>query len=70
MMVANMRKRAGMSQRELGAMLGKTQQGVASWESGRAEPSITMLKKMARIFGCTVDELIRDEPEEKTERTG
>ena len=67
MMVANMRKRAGMSQRELGEMLGKTQQGVASWESGRSEPSIRMLKAMARIFGCTVDELIRDEPEEKTE---
>lgn len=70
MMIAAMRKRAGMSQRELGERVGYSQQGVASWEIGRAEPSIQMLKRLAGIFGCTVDELIRDEPEEKTEGVG
>lgn len=58
------RKAAGMTQQDLAARLFVHQTAVAGWENGRAQPSIDKLLRLSEIFGCTVDELLRDGGEE------
>jgi len=49
-----------MTQAELAIMLGVTEMTISNYERGEREPSIDNLKKMADIFGVTVDELISE----------
>ena len=52
------RKRLGMTQDRLAERLGVTAQAVSKWENDQACPDITMLPKLAEIFGITTDELL------------
>lgn len=52
------REKKGISQAQLAMMLGVTQGSVSAWETGRWEPSIDMIRKIAQILDVTVDELI------------
>ncbi len=54
------REQAKMTQAELAIMLGVTEMTISNYERGEREPSIDNLKKMADIFGVTVDELISE----------
>ena len=54
------REHAKMTQAELAIMLGVTEMTISNYERGEREPSIDNLKKMADIFGVTVDELISE----------
>lgn len=56
--IKEMRRAIGMSQYVLAGKLNVTQGAVSSWENGRCFPTIDKLWQMARLFGCTVDELI------------
>jgi putative transcriptional regulator len=38
-------------------MIGKSKAAVSAWENGKANPSIPTSIKIARIFGCTVEDL-------------
>lgn len=58
-MFSDFRKKANLSQKQLADKLHVTQQSVSQWEKGLREPSIEMLKKLAEIFNCTIDELVR-----------
>lgn len=49
-----MRKEAGMSQKELGELLGVGQTTVSAWEIGRNEPDNESLAKMGKLFGCSI----------------
>ncbi len=53
------RMKRGLSQRELGALLGVTDKAVSKWENGRAKPTTDTLRKLAAVFGCEVEELLR-----------
>lgn len=66
MNLSELRKNKGISQEELAKALGVTQGNISAYETGRWEPSIQMLKKLASILDCTVDELLTD-PKEKFE---
>lgn len=55
--VAN-RKRLGLTQDQLAEQLGVTAQAVSKWENDQSCPDITMLPKLAEIFGITVDALL------------
>lgn len=50
-----LRQREGLSQAELAKHLNMSQQGVAQWETGKSEPSIEMLAKIAAFFHTTTD---------------
>ena len=52
------RKDLGLTQDELGYKLGVTNKAVSKWETGDNLPDIMMLKKLAQVFGLTVDELL------------
>ena len=48
-----------LSQRELGNRLGVCNQTVSFWESGRHEPDLDTLLKIAELFQVTVDYLLK-----------
>ena len=61
-MVANslkdLRKSKCLSQRDVARMLNVTQQAIASWETGRTEPSNMALVEIADYFNVSVDYLL------------
>lgn len=56
--IASERYRIGATQEQLAKMLGVATNTVANWETGRFEPTGSNLKKMASIFGCSIDYLL------------
>lgn len=52
------RKKAGMTQAQLAQKLDVTQECITMWETGKRKPDIVTLKKLAKILGCTADELL------------
>jgi transcriptional regulator with XRE-family HTH domain len=55
------RKNKGLSQRELGEILGVTQQAVGRWEKKLAFPDTATLPKLAKYFGVTTDYLLSND---------
>lgn len=47
-----------MSQIELSKKVGVTDSAICQYESGKRTPNIKMLKKIATVFNCSVDELL------------
>ncbi len=56
------RKRLGLTQDQLAEKLGVTAQAVSKWENDQSCPDITMLPKLAEIFGTTTDALLGSAP--------
>lgn len=59
------RKRLGLTQDALAEQLGVTAQAVSKWENDQFCPDITMLPRLAGIFGITTDTLLGLEPPAK-----
>lgn len=59
-----LRRKAGLSQEDLGYKLNVTRQTVSKWELGQTTPEMDKLIEMSKIFNISVDELIN---ENKTE---
>jgi len=58
------RKRLGLTQDRLAELLGVTAQAVSKWENDQSCPDITMLPKLAEVFGITTDKLLGIEKQE------
>lgn len=56
--IAEYRKRKKLTQDQLAEQLGITAQAVSKWENDQSCPDITMLPKLAEIFGISVDTLL------------
>ena len=54
-----------LTQQELAERLGVSRQTVNAVELGKYVPSTMLASKMARLFGCSVEELFQPEEEEK-----
>ncbi|MBQ8580446.1 MAG: helix-turn-helix domain-containing protein [Oscillospiraceae bacterium] len=52
------RKRLSLTQDQLAEKLGVTAQAVSKWENDQSCPDITMLPRLAEIFGISVDALL------------
>ena len=52
-----LRTEKGLSQVQLGDMLGVTNKAVSKWENGSAKPNTVLIPKLAEILGVTVEEL-------------
>ena len=48
----------GLSTSQLGAVMGKSEGAVRSWETGKAKPDAETLIKLARYFECSIDYLL------------
>ena len=53
------RCKLGISQTEMAERLGVTNKAVSKWETGKAKPTTNTLRKMAVLFGRSVDELLQ-----------
>ena len=58
MNIKSVREGARMTQQELATALGINRSTVAMWETGQSHPRAQKLQELARVFGCTVDELL------------
>lgn len=54
----------GLTQTNLAKSLGVTQQCVELWERNKRSPRAALLPKLAKVLGCTIDELMADGDEE------
>lgn len=51
------RESLGITQQELAARLNVTQGLVSQWERGETLPGASKLPELAKLLGCTIDEL-------------
>lgn len=54
----NARKKSGMSQEAVAEKLGVSRQTISKWETDETLPDIRQSKKLAVLYGLTLDELI------------
>ena len=60
-LISKLREEKGLSQSELGVLLGVTNKAVSKWENGRGYPDTLLLLTLAEVLGISVDELLRGE---------
>ena len=67
--IKELRKEAGLTQKQLAKMLNKSETGFASWEQGLSEPSVHDIRLLCLIFNVSADYLLglEDETGTKTE---
>ena len=56
--IAELRKKKGLTQKQLAAVLGVTDKAVSRWENEYGLPDVSLLPKIAAAFDVTVDELL------------
>lgn len=54
------REQAGQTQTQVAEAIGVDRSAVAKWETGASMPRLTNLFKLSKLYGCTVDELLKD----------
>ncbi len=64
-----LRKRLGLTQKQVAAAVGVTDQTVSNWEVGRFEPRLTIsqMQALCRILQCSLEELPNFIDSEKSE---
>lgn len=55
------RKESGLSQAAAGEKLGVAAAAVCQWETGKTYPDPRRLPEIAKLYGCTVDDLLSDD---------
>lgn len=59
------RKKKGLSQEEVAEKLGVSRQTISKWETEETVPDIYQAKKLAKIYGLSLDELIDTDLDQK-----
>lgn len=54
------------TQREVAAILGVKESAVSKWERGMSRPRADKLPMLAKLYGCSIEELLADKPEGQT----
>lgn len=60
-----MRKKKGLSMKQLGEMVGVAEATISTYENGRSEPSLTVLCAIADILDCSLDMLVRGKEKDR-----
>lgn len=58
--IAALRREKGLTQDALAAQLGVSAQAVSKWENGASDPSTANLIALAKLFGTTPEELLKE----------
>lgn len=56
--IRSLRKSAGLTMKQFGSLMGVSESAISLYETGKNEPDIKMLIKMAEYFGVTIDTLV------------
>lgn len=67
--IYELRIQKGLSQKELGAILGVSNKAVSKWETGTAIPKTETLIKLAEVFEISTEELINTACQEENKQT-
>lgn len=54
-----LRKSKGLSQEELAVRLNVVRQTISKWEQGENDPSTSNLIALAKLYGTTVEEILK-----------
>ena len=65
MTLKELREKAGLRQMDVSKRMDIDQTAVSHWESGKFRPSRKYHKKLAKLYGCTVEELVQAIPEKE-----
>ena len=65
MTIRELRERAGLTQLELANRLGVTPATVYTWERGKFDPRASQLRKLAREFGVSMDDIALPDDDER-----
>lgn len=60
MNLKNVRKNKNLTQKELAAKLNLDQSTISKYEKNIILPNIVILKKIAQILDCSIDDLLKD----------
>ena len=60
--IRELRQEKQLSQEELARLLGVDRSAVAKWETGTNLPRAEKLLMLAKIFDCTLDEILNNHP--------
>ena len=63
--IRELRDERGLTQLELAIKTGVTPLTVYNWERGKYEPSASKLRRVAHVFGVSMDEIALVDPEKK-----
>jgi transcriptional regulator with XRE-family HTH domain len=66
--IQTLRHAAGLTQEQLSSALEVSRQAVSKWESGEAVPELAKLIALSALFGVSLDELVRGEAGQSTQR--
>jgi putative transcriptional regulator len=55
-----LRAERGWSQEELGGRVGVSRQAINAVETGKYDPSLPLAFRLARLFGCHIEEIFDD----------
>ena len=55
------RLEAGLTQKEVAERLGVDQTAVHYWEVGSTKPRASLLLKIAKLYDCAVDDLLKED---------
>lgn len=66
--LSELRERSGLSQYQLGNLVGVSNKAVSKWENGSARPNSKVLLKLSSVLGVTADELLACKYNTSTER--
>lgn len=58
------RKKAGLTQEDVGRAFNISSAAVCQWENGKTVPDARRLPQIAKLYGCTVDELLAEDAQE------
>ena len=58
--ISALRKKKGITQEELANELGVSAQAVSKWENGTSDPSTSNLFALAKLYGVSVEELLKE----------
>lgn len=59
------RRLSGLSQSQVARLLGVTDKAVSKWENGKAKPTTETLRKMARLYQISIEELLQMREEKR-----
>lgn len=65
MRLKKIRKSKGVRQHEIASAIGVSIPTISHWELGRCRPSVVHLRKLADFLGVTVDELLKEDEEDR-----
>lgn len=60
-LVKSYRKKAGLTKVALASKIGITRQYLAQIEEGLSKPTVPVLYRISKVFGCTLDDLVEEE---------